>query len=252
MSKALALVVVLFFVLFCGKCYGELRVGFYEGKCGKTNVEGVVQNVVETWHFEEKEKDIAAALLRMHFHDCFVKGCDASILLDGLTSERKAVPNSSVRGFGLIDAIKEALEAECQGLVSCADIISMATRDAVVLAGGKWYDVETGRRDGDVSLASNVNLPAATISVSDSIKLFASKNLTQYDMVYLLGGHTVGIARCSLFKDRIYNFNKTGGPDPSMSPWLLAELKDKCPRISLIFDNTYPLDVKTPSLVDNS
>ncbi|KAH0780799.1 hypothetical protein KY290_000397 [Solanum tuberosum] len=252
MPNALALVVVLFFVLFCGKCYGELRVGFYEGKCGVTNVEGVVQNVVETWHFEKKEKDIAAALLRMQFHDCFVKGCDASILLDGLTSERKAVPNSSVRGFGLIDAIKEALEAECQGLVSCADIISMATRDAVVLAGGKWYDVETGRRDGDVSLASNVKLPAATISVSDSIKLFASKNLTQYDMVYLLGGHTVGIARCSLFKDRIYNFNKTGGPDPSMSPWLLAELKEKCPRISLIFDNTYPLDVKTPSLVDNS
>ncbi|XP_049394964.1 peroxidase 57-like [Solanum stenotomum] len=114
-------------------------------------------------------------------------GCDASILLDGLTSEKKAVPNSSVRGYELIDAIKEALEAECQGLVSCADIISMATRDAVVLAGGKWYDVETGRRDGDVSLTSNVNLPAATISVSDSIKLFASKNLTQYDMVYLLG-----------------------------------------------------------------
>ncbi|KAG5629278.1 hypothetical protein H5410_000995 [Solanum commersonii] len=53
-------------------------------------------------------------------------------------------------------------------------------------------------------------------------------------------------------KYRIYNFNKTGGPDPSMSPWLLAELKDKCPTISLIFDNTYPLDVKTPSLVDNS
>ncbi|KAH0764542.1 hypothetical protein KY285_000413 [Solanum tuberosum] len=66
------------------------------------------------------------------------------------------------------------------------------------------------------------------------------------------GGHTVGVASCSLFKDRIYNFNKTGGPDPSMSQWLLAELKDKCPRISLIFDNTYPLDVKTPSLVDNS
>ncbi|XP_015086908.1 peroxidase 57-like [Solanum pennellii] len=252
MSKALALVVVLFFVLFCEKCYGELRIGFYEGKCGLTNVEDVVQNVVNTWHIEKKEKDIPAALLRMQFHDCFVKGCDASILLDGFTSEKTAVPNSSVRGYELIDAIKEALEAKCQGLVSCADIISMATRDAVVLGGGKWYDVETGRRDGNVSLASNVNLPGATISVSDSIKLFASKRLTQYDMVYLLGGHTVGIARCSLFKDRIYNYNNTGGPDPSMSPWLLAELKERCPRISLFFDNTYPLDVKTPSLVDNS
>ncbi|KAG5629256.1 hypothetical protein H5410_000973 [Solanum commersonii] len=126
----------------------------------------------------------------MATRDAVVLGCDASILLDGHTSEKKAVPYSSVRGYELIDAIKEALEAECQGLVSCADIISMATRDAVVLAGGKWYDVETGRRDGDVSLTSNVNLPAATISVSDSIKLFASKNLTQYDMVYLLGNFT--------------------------------------------------------------
>jgi len=59
--------------------------------------------------------------------------------LDGLTSEKKAVPNSSVRGYGLIDAIKEALEAECQGLVSCADIISMATRDAVVLVNFTFY-----------------------------------------------------------------------------------------------------------------
>ncbi|KAH0724598.1 hypothetical protein KY290_000413 [Solanum tuberosum] len=63
-------------------------------------------------------------------------GCDASILLDGNNNEKKAVPNSSVRGYGLIDAIKEALEAECQGLVSCADTISMATRDALVLGNG--------------------------------------------------------------------------------------------------------------------
>lgn len=72
MSKALALVVVLFFVGFFGECYGELRVGFYKGKCGITDVEVVVKKVVETWHFTKREKDIAAALLRMQFHDCFV------------------------------------------------------------------------------------------------------------------------------------------------------------------------------------
>ncbi|WMV07443.1 hypothetical protein MTR67_000828 [Solanum verrucosum] len=108
------------------------------------------------------KKQIQSLMVEIFLIFELLVGCDASILLDGLTSEKKAVPNSSVRGYELIDAIKEALEAECQGLVSCADIISMATRDAVVLAGGKWYDVETGRRDGDVSLASNVNLPAAT------------------------------------------------------------------------------------------
>lgn len=72
MSKALALILVLFLVLFCGKSYGELRVGFYKGKCGLTDVERVVRNVVELWHVTKKEKAIAAALLRMQFHDCFV------------------------------------------------------------------------------------------------------------------------------------------------------------------------------------
>ncbi|PHT36939.1 Peroxidase 60 [Capsicum baccatum] len=252
MSKAVTLLVVLLIlVVFSGECYGELRVGFYKGKCGLTDVEGVVRNVVKTWFFTKKEKSIAAALLRLQFHDCFVNGCDASILLDGDNSEKKALPNKSVRGYELIDAIKDDLEAECEGLVSCADIIAMATRDAVLLSGGKWYNVETGRRDGNVSLASNVNLPPPFISVSDSIKLFASKKLTPTDMVYLLGGHTVGIAHCSLFQDRLYNFNNTGGPDPNMSKWLLFGLRMKCPR-GASFDNIAPLDVRTPSLVDNS
>ncbi|XP_055815298.1 peroxidase 60-like [Solanum dulcamara] len=252
MSKAVALVVVLFFVLFCGECYGELRFGFYKGKCGMTDVERVVRNVVEIWHFTKKEKAIAAALLRMQFHDCFVNGCDASILLDGVNSEKTALPNKSVRGYELIDSIKHALEAECKGLVSCADIISMATRDAVVLSGGKWYNVETGREDGTVSLASNVNLPGPSLSVSDSIKVFDKKNLSSTDMVYLLGGHTVGITHCSLIQDRIYNFNNTNGPDPTMSQWLLSELKKKCPRVPSNNDNIVPLDMKTPSLVDKS
>ncbi|XP_059281402.1 peroxidase 60-like [Lycium ferocissimum] len=250
MSKAKALVVVLFLVVFSGQCYGELRVGFYKGKCGQTDVEGIVRRVVKTWFFT-KDKTIAAALLRMQFHDCFVHGCDASILLDGGNSEKKAIANKSVRGYELIDAIKDALEAECQGLVSCADIISMATRDAVLLSGGKWYNVETGRRDGNVSFASNVNLPGPSISVADSINTFAIKKLTPTDMVYLLGGHTVGITHCSLFQDRLYNFNNTGGPDPTMSKWLLFGLRMKCPRGSS-FDNIVPLDVMTPSLVDNS
>ncbi|XP_006362646.1 peroxidase 60-like [Solanum tuberosum] len=251
MSKALALVVVLFFVAFCGECYGELRFEFYKGKCGITDVEVVVRDVVKIWHTTNRERDIAAALLRMQFHDCFVNGCDASILLDGNNSEKKALPNSSVRGYPLIDAIKEALEARCKGLVSCADIISMAARDAVVLSGGKWYKVETGRKDGKVSLASNVNLPSPSISVSDSIKVFGKKNLSPIDMVYLLGGHTVGKTHCSLIQDRIYNFSNTGVRDPTMSNWLFSELIKKCPRVPS-FDNEIPLDMRTPSFVDNS
>lgn len=57
-------------------------------------------------------------------------------------------------------------------------------------SGGGRYTVQTGRKDGTVSLASNVNLPAPSISVSDSIKAFAAKGLNDNDMVYLLGMST--------------------------------------------------------------
>lgn len=69
------------------------------------------------------------------------KGCDASILLDGSSSEKTAVPNLSVRGYEVIDTVKAAVEAKCPGLVSCADIIVMATRDAVAAVSNRsnWY-----------------------------------------------------------------------------------------------------------------
>ncbi|KAF5937618.1 hypothetical protein HYC85_025124 [Camellia sinensis] len=187
------------------------------------------------------------------YHLWPVGGCDASILLDGSNSEKTAFPNLSVRGFDIIDAAKAAVEAVCPGVVSCADIIVMATRDAVSLSGGEQYRVQTGRRDGLVSLAQNVNLPAPSISVSDSIKAFANKGLGVIDMVYLLGGHTVGVAHCSLFKDRLYNFKNTGMPDPTMDPMLLITLRLKCPQNATI-DNTAYLDQNPQSsfVVDNS
>ncbi|RZC65933.1 hypothetical protein C5167_009623 [Papaver somniferum] len=80
---------------------------------------------------------MGASLLRLHFHDCFVNGCDGSILLDdasNFTGEQNANPNqNSVRGFNVIDDIKTAVEKVCPGVVSCADILTMAARKSVVL-----------------------------------------------------------------------------------------------------------------------
>ena len=66
----------------------------------------------------------------------FLKGCDGSILIDTVgsnVSEKEAGPNQTVRGFEIIDEAKAKLESACPGVVSCADIIALATRDALSL-----------------------------------------------------------------------------------------------------------------------
>jgi peroxidase len=65
-----------------------------------------------------------------------LKGCDASILIDTIrnnVSEKAAGPNQTVRGFEIIDEAKAKIESACPGVVSCADIIALATRDDVFL-----------------------------------------------------------------------------------------------------------------------
>ena len=66
-----------------------------------------------------------------------LQGCDASLLLDSsesINSEKGSNPNrNSARGFEVIDAIKAELERQCPSTVSCADILTLAARDSVVL-----------------------------------------------------------------------------------------------------------------------
>ncbi|MFS7976656.1 putative peroxidase [Helianthus anomalus] len=84
-----------------------------------------------------QERRMGASVLRLHFHDCFVNGCDASILLDQtstIDSEKNAGPNAnSARGFEVIDKIKDEVDKVCgRHVVSCADILVVAARDSVV------------------------------------------------------------------------------------------------------------------------
>ncbi|KAL9235427.1 hypothetical protein vseg_010185 [Gypsophila vaccaria] len=206
----------------------ELRVGFYRGKCNNSyiDIQGFIEEEIEKQFYYDRT--LTAAFLRLQFHDCFVKGCDASITIDGPDTERVAPANGGVRDYQLIDSIKAKVEEICPDIVSCADIIAIATKVVLKLGGGPDYPVETGRRDGLRSAKEDVKLPHPAMSVARSYEFFHAENFTLEEMVTLLGCHTVGIAHCALFEKRLYY----GTPeyDPLMDESLRQKLIYTCPQ----------------------
>ncbi|MCL7030574.1 hypothetical protein MKW94_007384 [Papaver nudicaule] len=204
----------------------QTRVGYYSRTCPRA--ETIIRSTVSK-HFR-LNPNIAAGLLRMHFHDCFVQGCDASILIDGTSTEKTAGPNRLLRGYEVIDDAKTQLEAACPNVVSCADILAIVARDSVVVSGGSSWSVPTGRLDGRVSIASETNnLPGFRDSVETQIQKFDAKKLNIQDLVTLVGGHTIGTSACQFFRYRLYNFSGTGAADPTINPSFLTTLQNLCP-----------------------
>ncbi|BBN17365.1 peroxidase [Marchantia polymorpha subsp. ruderalis] len=197
---------------------------FYSETC--PDAENIVFRVVANCLLTNPE--LGAGIIRMLFHDCFVNGCDASILLEGTDSELEAIPNQSLKGIRVIEQAKANLEAACPGVVTCADIIALAARDSSFLLGGKYFEIKTGRFDG--TNPGVVILPAPTSSVSDTLRLFTDVGLSPDDLVVLLGGHTLGVSQCRFFSSRLYNFSSTGRADPTMDAGYRAVLQRRCPQ----------------------
>ncbi|KAJ1256167.1 hypothetical protein BS78_K077100 [Paspalum vaginatum] len=196
---------------------------------------------------------MAASLLRLHFHDCFVNGCDGSVLLDDkpfFIGEKTAVPNAnSLRGFEVIDAIKEELERECPETVSCADLLAIAARDSVVVSGGPSWEVEVGRKDSRTASlqGANINLPAPTSGVATLVQRFRNVGLSAKDMVSLSGAHTIGKARCTSFSARLSGVGVSSGASKDQT--FLQSLQQLCTASA--GSALAHLDLATPATFDN-
>ncbi|GER50901.1 peroxidase [Striga asiatica] len=230
------------------KLYGP---DYYSIAC--PNLTDIVRNVVA--RAIKNQARMGASLLRMHFHDCFINGCDGSILLDDtptLKGEKNAGPNKhSLRGYDVIDHIKEAVEKKCPGVVSCADILAIAARDSVNILGGPSWQVQLGRRDSRTANFSLANsslpsgLPSPQSNLTTLIMNFKAHGLSVHDLVTLSGAHTIGQARCVSFRAHIYN-------DSNVDTTFANSLKSICPSASGSNDNNLaPLDAGSSTIFDN-
>ncbi|KAG5229062.1 peroxidase [Salix suchowensis] len=171
----------------------SLEYDFYRDSCPQA--ERIIRRVVHELH--KVNSSVAPALLRLVFHDCFIEGCDASILLDaaiGIDSEKDSPPNKNLKGFDIVDKIKSEIEMVCPGVVSCADIVALAAREGVV------------------------QLPSPNGDLSETLTSFASRGFDERETVSLLGGHSIGVIHCKFFQT----------PDPSLNTGFLNLLRSRC------------------------
>ncbi|KAI4378278.1 hypothetical protein MLD38_015778 [Melastoma candidum] len=231
---------------------GQLQMNYYANSCPRA--ENLVQDYV--CKHVPRSPNLAAAILRVYFHDCFVRvcimdmfsnklsltwltrqrnvvtsdslekcpplltryflcqGCDGSVLIN-LTAnnqaERDSIPNQTARGFEFIDRVKSILEAECPGIVSCADVLALVSRDSIVVTVLKSPKARPAE-------ALN-NIPAPSSNLTTLQRAFANKGLDLKDLVVLSGAHTIGVSHCLSFSNRQLHGER--GPGPGDGPKVL-------------------------------
>ncbi|KAG5105195.1 hypothetical protein JHK82_042165 [Glycine max] len=231
----------------------KLEPCFYKKTCPQVHF--IVFKVVEK--VSRTDPRMPASLVRLFFHDCFVQGCDASILLNNtatIVSEQQALPNNnSIRGLDVVNQIKTELEKACPGVVSCADILTLAAEVSSVLAHGPYLKFPLGRRDSLTAnrTLANQNLPAPFFNLTQLKAAFAVQGLDTTDLVALSGAHSFGRVRCLFILDRLYNFSGTGRPDPTLDTTYLKQLRQICPQGGPP-NNLVNFDPTTPDTLDKN
>ncbi|PIA57899.1 hypothetical protein AQUCO_00500071v1 [Aquilegia coerulea] len=207
-----------------------LVMNFYKDTCPQA--EEIIREQVKLLY--KRHKNTAFSWLRNIFHDCAVQSCDASLLLDSTRrelSEKETDRSFGLRNFRYLDTIKEAVERECPGVVSCADILVLSGRDGVVAVmnqplGGPYIPLKTGRRDGRRSRAEILEqyLPDHNESISSVLDKFGAMGIDTPGVVALLGAHSVGRTHCVKLVHRLYP-----EVDPALHPDHVEHMLHKCP-----------------------
>ncbi|CAD6334028.1 unnamed protein product [Miscanthus lutarioriparius] len=257
-APVLSSAALLFFCCFttgaadAGNGGGGLRLGYYSESCPRAE-DIVKEQVAQLYH---KHGNTAVSWLRALFHDCMVRSCDASLLLEPTATSvsEKASPRSfGMRNFKYIDVIKAAVERECPGTVSCSDVLALAARDgAAILGGPRVVGMRTGRRDSRESHDDEVerDIPNHNDSVSAVLSRFAALGVDAEGAVALLGAHSVGRVHCFNLVARLYP-TVDAGVDQAYG----AYLRQRCPTADAREDTrdvAYARnDRATPMVLDN-
>ncbi|XP_074577462.1 peroxidase P7-like [Curcuma longa] len=243
----------LFLLCSSSSVVGYVRAQFLSPDFYNSSCPGLVSIVQAEMRREvAAESRMGASVLRLFYHDCFVNGCDASVLLDdtqAFAGEKNAGPNArSLRGYDVIDGIKAKVEATCAAIVSCADILALAALEGTVLLGGPSWRVQLGRRDATTASqsAANRELPSPSATLNDLISLFVSKGFSAQEMTALSGAHTLGSARCVNFRSHVYG-------DADVDPAFAAKRLRNCPAVTGFGDDNWePLDAQSPAGFDTA
>lgn len=228
----------------------DLQLDYYKESCPRAE-EIIKEQVTNLYH---KHGNTAVSWIRNLFHDCMVKSCDASILLDtksNIVSEKTSDRSFGMRNFKYINTIKEALESECPATVSCADIVALSARDGVALLGGPSIEMRTGRKDSKESHVAEVDafIPNFNDSMSLVLSRFESIGIDAEGTVALLGAHSVGRVHCMNIVGRLYPT-----VDPTLDTDHAEYLKRRCPIADVDPKSVEYArnDLDTPMVLDNA
>ncbi|KAF7119911.1 hypothetical protein RHSIM_Rhsim13G0062100 [Rhododendron simsii] len=201
-----------------GNCYPadtsgtSLTPNYYQFTC--PGIFHIVRDIVQK--AIDCDPRMGASLLRLHFHDCWVNGCDGSVLL---VNRDNFVASQLLYGVVLIYIFNLVF--------------------VFIQLGGPCYQVLLGRKDSLTAnkTTANTDLPSPFANITTLLANFAAKGFGLQELVPLSGAHTIGRARCGTFRKRLSSSD--------INPTFAAGLANNCTanaaaggNFTVPFDNT--------------